>query len=387
MGRPDRRPASGEDRPPFKSTGDRAARVRTVSVAVLAVLAVVFALRQAAALFIPLVIGVLLGYALGPVVEALARRRVPRPLGAALVVAVLLAVAGGAAYGIRDQAVAVVDQLPDAARQLREQLAERRGGRPGGPLEKVQEAAEELEQAAQEASPARARVTPGGALRVQVEESPLDVYSYLWSGSLGLALVTLQAAMVLFLVFFLLMSGDLLRRKLLVVVGPEGERAELVGAILEEIRHKLARFLLVRVATNAVVAVATGLALWALGLAQPAVWGLLAGVFNTIPYLGPFLVTVGLAIVAFLQFGTPEMALAVAGIALLITSIEGWLISPPLLGRAARMNAVAVFLALIFWSWVWGPLGLLLAVPIMVVVKTLCDHFDGARTVGHLLGD
>ena len=156
--------------------------------------------------------------------------------------------------------------------------------------------------------------------------------------------------------------------------------------ILDEIAGHIGRFLLVRGATSAAVGVATGLALWGLGLEQAGVWGLMAGVFNSIPYFGPFVVTAGLAVVAFLQFGTVGMALTVAGIALVLTSIEGWLVTPPLLGRAARMNAVAVFVSLIFWSWLWGVAGLILAVPIMMVVKTICDHVDDLRPVGDLLG-
>ena len=116
-------------------------------------------------------------------------------------------------------------------------------------------------------------------------------------------------------------------------------------------------------------------------------WGVLAGIFNTVEYLGPVLVSGGLAIVAFLQFGALSSALAISGVALAITSLEGWLVTPALLGRATRMNAVVVFLGLLFWGWVWGPLGLILAVPMLVIVKAVCDRVDELSAVSRLMSD
>jgi predicted PurR-regulated permease PerM len=124
-----------------------------------------------------------------------------------------------------------------------------------------------------------------------------------------------------------------------------------------------------------------------LGLEQAAVWGLLAGVFNSIPYVGPVIVSGGTAIVAFLQFGTIEMTMLTTGIAFAITSIEGFLLTPWLTSRAARMNAVAVFVGLLFWGWVWSIWGMLLAVPLLMVVKAICDHVEDFKGIGELLGD
>ena len=117
------------------------------------------------------------------------------------------------------------------------------------------------------------------------------------------------------------------------------------------------------------------------------VWGLMAGVFNSIPYVGPVIVSGGIAIVAFLQFGTLSMTLAATGAALVITSLEGFLLTPWLTSRAARMNAVAVFVGLLFWGWVWSVWGMLLAVPMLMVVKAICDHVEDFNGVGELLGD
>ena len=124
-----------------------------------------------------------------------------------------------------------------------------------------------------------------------------------------------------------------------------------------------------------------------MGLQQAALWGLLAGIFNSIPYYGPLLVTGGLTLVGFLQFGTIGMTIAVAGVSLLITTLEGSLLTPMLIGRAAAMNQVAVFVGLLFWSWIWGVWGMLLAIPMMMVIKVICDHVEPLQPVGHLLGE
>jgi predicted PurR-regulated permease PerM len=135
------------------------------------------------------------------------------------------------------------------------------------------------------------------------------------------------------------------------------------------------------------VAVATWLAFRWLGLEQAGVWGLLAGILNSIPYFGPVVVTGGTFVVALLQFGTIRMAIIVSGVSLVITSLEGWLLTPWLTSRAARMNAVAIFVGLLFWGWVWNVWGLLLAVPLLMVIKAVCDHVDDFKRVGELLGE
>ena len=105
---------------------------------------------------------------------------------------------------------------------------------------------------------------------------------------------------------------------------------------------------------------------------------MLAGIFNSIPYLGPLLVTGGLGVVAFMQFDDLPKTAYICGITLAITSLEGWLLTPALMSRAAQMNPVAIFVGLLFWSWVWGVWGTILAVPMMMMVKAICDHDRGS---------
>lgn len=170
-------------------------------------------------------------------------------------------------------------------------------------------------------------------------------------------------------------------------MGPTFTKKKLTVQLLEDIADQIERFLLVQVFTSVLVGMVTWIALWWIGLNQPAVWGLSAGVFNSIPYFGPVIVTAGLGMIAFLQFGTLAMAAYVAGVALAITTLEGWLLTPALMSKIAQMNQVAVFAGLLFWSWMWGIWGMLLAVPIMMTVKAVCDRIEELQPVGKFLGE
>jgi predicted PurR-regulated permease PerM len=356
--------------------------VRSLSLTILALAAVLAMLKLAQPVIIPFVVSGLLFYALDPVVDALQRWKVPRTLGASVVLLASLAGLGAGVYALSDDVIAVVDRLPEGVRKLRAEMR-----RPSSPttLDSVQQTAQELDKAAVEAS--AASTAPKGVTRVQVEEPPFRASSYLWYGSMGALAVTAQAVMVVFLTFFLLVADDLFKRKLVKHVGETLTKKKVTVQILDEISTQIERFLLVQVLTSAIVGVVTATALWALGLQQPVVWGLAAGVLNTIPYFGPIIVTTGLAIIGFLQFGTVEMAAAVAMVALVITSLEGWLLTPMLLGRVGRLNHIAIFASLLFWSWMWGVWGMLLAVPMLMVMKAICDHVEELQSLADFLSD
>jgi predicted PurR-regulated permease PerM len=114
-------------------------------------------------------------------------------------------------------------------------------------------------------------------------------------------------------------------------------------------------------------------------------WGALAGAFNSIPYFGPMIVAGGLFAVGLVQGGGVSQALQMSGVAIVITSLEGWLLTPLLMGKAERMSAIAVFLGLLLWTWLWGPWGTVLAVPMLVVIKSVADHVDALRPIGRLM--
>jgi predicted PurR-regulated permease PerM len=351
---------------------------KTTALLVIAVGVAIFLLNYMQALLAPLAFGLLLFYALDPAVDALERRRVPRWIGAALMIFLTLGMIVGGAYALQDQALTVINELPSGARRI-SALVERRPREEAGPLEKVEQAAEEL---AKNDTP---KPKPG-VVRVQVEDPPITATSLLWSGSVSVLSALNQLLMILFLTYFSLLSDKLFRRKF-VELGPTLTKKKITLEIIDDISHQIGRFLMVQIFTSIVVGVVTWAALAWLGLEQAIFWGLLAGVFNSIPYYGPLLVSGGLAVVAFLQFGELYTTLTIAGVSLAITSLEGWLLTPTLMGKVASMNRVAVFVGLLFWSWAWGIWGLLLAVPIMMSIKVFCDHVEELQPIGRFLSE
>lgn len=357
--------------------------VRSAALAVLAVLAAVWALRWAAAVFIPLMLSLLLTYALSPPVGWLQRRGVPRWIGAALVLLLIGGAAGWTGYRLSGSASELLDALPAAAQKLRQAVRTRHAT--ASPLDSVQQAATHIERAAEEnASQVASR---RGVQRVVIERPAFNVRDYLWSGTVGLLGAAGQLTLVLFLTYFALGVGDTFRRKLVKIAGPSLQKKKVTVQVLDDVTAQIQRYLLVQIATSALVGVATGLAFWALGLENAAVWGILAGVTNLVPYVGSVAMLAAAGLVAFLQFDSLQMALAVAGTSLFIHTLVGQLLVPWLTSRASRMNPVAVFVGVIFWGWLWGLWGLLLGIPVLMVVKAVCDRVEDLQPVGELLGD
>jgi predicted PurR-regulated permease PerM len=357
--------------------------VRSVSLAILATLASVFMLRWASAVFIPLMVGILFSYGLSPVVDWLALRRIPRALSAALLVLGIVLGFGATVYSLSDDAGKLVESLPLAANKLRD-TARMHFNKSDNTLATVQKAATQLEQAAEETN--RAAPLGRGVQRVQIEKAKFDIKDHLWSGTMGLLAMLGQIGMVALITFFLMSSGDTFRRKLVKLAGPTLSRKKITLQALNEIHDQIQRYMMVQIFTSGLVGVATWLCFLVVGMENAAVWGIAAGVLNLVPYIGNVLITAGSAMVGFLQFGTLDMALLVAGISLVINSIEGFLLTPWLTSRASKMNPVAVFVGVLAWGWLWGAWGLLLGVPILMVIKAICDRIDDLNTVGELLG-
>ena len=359
---------------------------RSVGVAVLVVIAVLAVLRWASGFFIPLMVGLVFTYALSPVVDWLQRLRIPRAASAAVLILAILGGAGAAVYSLSDDANELITSLPDAARKLRDSI-NRSPKKTDTALETVQKAAVELQKAAEEAGGSGGSAPPTrGVARVVVEKPRFDLRDYLWTGTIGLASFAGQLVMVTFLTYFLLVSGDTFRRKLVKIAGPGMAEKKLTVQALDEINAQVQRYLVVQLLASVGVGLATGICFALLGLKHATVWGIAAGVLNLVPYVGNVAVTGAAALVAFLQFGEPRMALFVAGASLVINTIEGYLLVPWATSKASSMNPVAVFVGVLAWGWLWGVWGLLLGIPILMAVKAVCDRVDHLKGVGELLG-
>ena len=348
------------------AAGER--QLLTIALWVLAVVAVLFFLRSAKDLLVPIALAVLVSYALEPVVGWLERHSISRPFGAPVVVLLVLGLMAGASYSLIDDAVEVIESLPGAARHAR-QIVTTHVGRSAGA---VQQAAAEL------GSLPGQPVRSSSAIAVDGSGVVERVVSSVFAAA-G------EAVVIIFLVLFLLLLRNRTRAGIIDVAGPNAERRRVTSQIIDDIEAQIQQFLIVLVLTAMIVAAATWAALTWMGVEHAAVWGILAGVFNSIPYFGPVIVSGGLLVVGLVQGGDLAQALLMSGIALLITSLEGWLLTPLLMGKVENMNALTVFIGLMLWTWLWGAWGTVLAVPMLVIVKSTADHVPRFSRVGRLM--
>ncbi|MEK7438171.1 MAG: AI-2E family transporter [Pseudomonadota bacterium] len=354
----------------------------SLALSILAGIALVAALYLARAFFVPLLIGILSSYALRPVVDWLEAHYLPRAAGAALALVAVVGSLSWIGYALSGDAAAVIEKLPEAARKLRQDMSASRASGKKTALQNMQEAANEIQGATAEAA-----LKPGKrAAAVRAPEPSVWLHDYAIAQSRLLVTVASQAPIVLLLAYFLLASGVHFRRKLVHLVGPSLSRKKDAVRILEEIDAQVQRYLLVVLLSNTLVALGTWLAFEALGMEHAGVWGVAAGVLHFVPYLGAALIVLASAVAAFLQFESALYAVAVACVALLVTGAIGHVFMTWLQSRAARVNAAVLFIALLFFGWLWGVWGLLLGAPLLAIVKVVCDRIDALKPVGELLG-
>lgn len=370
---------------PLQPSQPPALAVRNASLLVLAVLASIAMLRWASPVVIPVLLGVLFSYALSPLTDRLERWRLPRALAAALVILSVLGGVSATVWSLADDAVELLEALPESASKLRLALRPR-PGEPEGSIEKVQKAAEQLERAAQETG-ATVVAVPRGVTRVQIERPRFNVKDYLWPGTLGLLGLIGQTVVICFITYFLLAAGNAFRRKLVRIAGATFAQRKITVRVLDQIAQQIQAYLMVQMYTSAAVGVAIWLVFWWIGLEQAAVWGVMAAVLNLVPYIGAIALTGGAALAGFVQFGTLEMALLIGAAAFVIQSLEGYVLTPWLTRRASRMSPVVIFVSVLAWGWLWGVPGMLLAIPIMMAIKAVGDHVEDLRPLGEFLGD
>jgi predicted PurR-regulated permease PerM len=351
-----------------------------VAVGLLAAIALVAALYLARAFFVPLLIGILASYALHPVVDWLKRCHVPRSVAAALVLVTLTGGVSWIAFSLSDDATALIEKLPEAARKMRQNLSDDRTGPTA--LQNMQETAKQIEGAAADAGakPGRRAVT------APASEPTAWLRDYAVAQSALLFAVISQAPIVLLLTYFLLASGAHFRRKLVQLVGPSLVRKKDAALILDEIDVQIQRYLLTMLMSNALFGVGIWLAFEALGMEHAGVWGVSASVLHFVPYLGPALVAFAGGMAAFLQFGSLLQALTAAGLSFLVAGAVGFVFMPWLQSRFAGVNAAVLFISLLFFGWLWGVWGLLLGAPLVAIAKVICDRVDTLKPVGALLG-
>lgn len=359
--------ASREGSIELRRPGRRPHDVRSAALTGLLVLAVFYTLYFAQSFLLPVVLAVLLKFLLQPLVEGLKRLRMPEWAGAGIVVLALVGLLAGSVYLLLDPAVAWLDRAPASLARVAQKLEGLRA-----PVEQVNRATQEVE-----------RLTgggEGGQRTVQVEGQSLS----------GALLTQAQAivagvAVMLALLYFLLASGDLFLRKLIRVL-PTFEDKKRAVDIARALQTDVSVYLSTITVINICLGLAVGGAMHLLGMPNPMLWGVLATVLNFIPYLGAIVGIVVMAVVAALTFDTPPEVLLPPLVYFGLTSAEGYFVTPTILGRRLTLNPVMILLGLIFWGWLWGIAGAVLAVPMLASFKIFCDHIRPLSTIGEFLG-
>jgi len=361
-----------------------AINVHGSTLVILSSLAIIFALDWAQSFVISVLLGILLAYTLNPLVDAQERLRIPRFAAATLVMVFVLWAVCQSVYSLRFQAESIIEMLPQAANKLSIELTRSTEGAFSN-LQKVQNAAQQMEQAANS-------VTGNGesrqhVSRIMIEDPIFKIENFIWSGSLELVAFAGQAIMVVFLTYFLLLSGDTFKRKLVKLTGPSLTRKRITVHIIDDINISIQKYLFMLLVTNLLVVLLSWMAFEALGFNNAGVWAVAAGVLHLVPYFGPLVTATVTGIAAFLQFGSLVMAVSVASASIVIATFVGIFVTTWMTGRIAKMNASAVFISLLFWGWLWGIWGMLLSIPIIVIVKVVSQHIEQLHPVAELLGE
>ncbi len=343
-------------------------RVRSVSLTLLLVLALLYTLYFARVFLLPLVIALLLAFLLSPVVRWLERLHVPTPLGAALVVLALVGGVGFATYELSGPAQEWFSRAPQAMAELNEKLIPLKE-----PVEQMSRAAEQIETAAD---------MDGAETRREVVVRGPSLLSKVFGTTQALMGAILQ---VLILLYFMLAVGDLFLEKLIKVLPLLRDKKKAVR-IARETEASVSIYL----STVTLLNVGEGLiltgAMWALGMPAPFLWGALAAIVEFVPYIGAVAMMGVLTLVALTTFDSVGQALLVPASFLAINVVQSNVIAPMLHGRRLTLNPVAIVVGLAFWWWIWGIAGAFVAVPLLATFKIFCDHIETLSPIGEFLG-
>lgn len=329
-------------------------------------------LRYAAAFLLPVVFAILFFFLLHPLILLLSRLHVPRMLGAALVLAVLIGAIGTGVSALQDPAKDWVGKAPESLRKVQKMALDF--------VRRVERFTGADDRRGEIFGPAETEATGGGAKSFKLADTLLSYATLISTASfLG---GFLEAVVLL---FFLLAAGDRLLQILVRVLPRRSETPEAL-AIVNDVQQNISRFLFTITLINVCIGLLVAVAMMWLGMPNPILWGVIAGVLNFIPYFGPFTVSVVLILAGILSFETTARGLLPAFVYLSLHAVESNVITPAIVGRRLTLNPLIIFLALMFWTWSWGMAGALLAVPLLMSFKIVCEHVKPLAPIGELIG-
>ena len=341
--------------------------VRSIAITGLFVLAVFYTLYFARAFFLPIVLAVLLDFLLSPIIRTLKRARIPEPLGAALLLLVLLGALGVGVYTLAEPARRWVEMAPQSLRRVQSRMSELRK-----PVEQVTRTAEQVEAATE--------VSKSGPQEVVLRGPRLSERLFGTTQSL------LTGAMeTIILLYFLLAAGDLFLQKLIKVLPLLKDKKKAV-AIARETEASISTYLFTVALVNVGLGIAVTLVMLLIGMPNAVLWGAMAALAEFIPYIGATAMLAILSMAGLVTFPTVGQALLVPGAYLVVNLIQANFISPAVLGRRLTLNPVAILVGLVFWWWIWGVGGAFIAVPLLATFKIFCDHIESLAPIGEFLG-
>ena len=346
-----------------------------VCLVVLTVLAVMAALYSAADIVLPLLLAVVLNLLLGPPKRLLTRLRLPGAASALVLIIGMFMLIGGIGAAISLPASQWIARAPEGLPKLQERLGPLRE-----PIDFLRKGLDEVQHMMDQGGPPQAK----GVETVMVEQ-PSSIRGVGFSVLEGTRAALGQVLTLGVVLFFLLASGDSLLRRLVEIV-PGWRDKRRVVSMAGEIEENISAYLLTITAINLAVGVANGLQMWAQGMPDPLLWGTLAFLLNYIPILGPMTGVLLFSFVGLFATDTLWWAVVPPAVYLAIHVAEGEMLTPMLLARRFTLNPVLVIVSLFFWDWMWGVPGALLAVPLLAILKIICDHIPTLSPLGHLLG-
>ncbi|MGY2993133.1 AI-2E family transporter [Mesorhizobium sp. URHB0026] len=327
----------------------------------------VYALYFARAFFMPVILAFLLALTLTPIVRLLRKRGIPEVVSATLLVLVSIFVFASAGYVLSGPIIDLINNTSSIGQQLTERLAQLRR-----PLERIMDIARQIEGLTE-------TTQEPGVQKVAVAQS-----GFFSSAASNILSAGTSLTIIFVLSLFLLASGTMFYEKIIQSFASLTEKKRALRVVYD-VEREISHYLLTVTIINTGLGTVIGLGLWALGMPNPLVWGAAAALLNFLPYVGAMITLVLVTVIALITFDTIAYALLAPAFLVLCDIIEGQFVTPMVVGRRLEINAVAIFIAIAFWSWLWGFVGALMAVPLLVVVKVFCDHFESLSHVGNFL--
>jgi predicted PurR-regulated permease PerM len=365
MARPEASPANTPP-PEFQSPID----IRSISITGIFLLSVLYSLYFARDFLLPVVLALVLSFLLAPAVRWMLRLHIPQAIGAGIIVAGLIGLSAYGVYRLSDPAQQWLQKAPSSFSAVRRKLQSLLE-----PMQKAQRTTAQIEKMTVLANKEQNVTT------VEIKKPGLGEFFFT-----GTQNFLIGAGVMIVLLYFLLASGDLFLLKLVKVL-PTLEDKKRAVEICRQVERNISTYLWTVTLVNAGLGLALAIGVHLLGMPNPALWGVMAAIFNYVPYLGAATGIISLGLAAALTFDDPMKIFLPPATYFLLSLVEGNFIMPLALGRSLALNPVIIFIWLIFWGWVWGVAGAVLAVPLLAILKIICDHMKPLSALGEFLGN